>query len=55
MNLPEGRQYGTLLEVEKVLPGVVKTASDRTKPVAYTRIIGVLIEAIKEQETRIIG
>ena len=39
-------------EVEKVLPELV-VESDGTKSVSYGNIIGVLIEAIKEQQIRI--
>ena len=39
-------------EVEKVLPELV-VESDGTKSVSYGNIIGVLIEAIKEQQVRI--
>jgi hypothetical protein len=51
---PEGRHYGVIAqEIEKVLPEVVNTAPDGTKAVAYTEIIPVLIEAIKEQQKEI--
>jgi hypothetical protein len=42
-------------EVEKVLPQVVHTAEDEmgTKSVAYGNMIGLLIEAIKEQQAQI--
>ncbi len=36
-------------EVEKVLPGIVKTMPDSTKAVAYTDLTALLVEAIKEQ------
>jgi hypothetical protein len=50
----QGRHYGVIAqEIEKVLPEVVNTATDGTKAVAYTEIIPVLIEAIKEQQKRI--
>jgi len=50
-NFPEGRHYGVIAqEIEKVLPEVVSTGTDDTKSVAYTEIIPVLIEAIKEQQ-----
>lgn len=53
-NFPQGRHYGVIAqEIEKVLPEVVNTASDGTKAVAYTEIIPVLIEAIKEQQREI--
>jgi hypothetical protein len=48
---PGGRHYGVIAqEVEKVLPEVVNTGSDGTKAVAYTELIPVLIEAVKEQQ-----
>jgi len=40
-------------EVEKVLPELVETSTDGTKSVSYGNIVGVLIEAIKEQQVRI--
>ena len=42
-------------EVEKVVPEVVKTAEDemQTKAVAYGNLVGLLIEAIKEQQEEI--
>lgn len=50
----QGRHYGVIAqEIEKVLPEVVNTAPDGTKAVAYTEIIPVLIEAIKEQQKQI--
>jgi hypothetical protein len=53
-DLPEGRHYGVIAqEVEKILPEVVNTGSDGTKSVAYTELIPVLIEAIKEQQKEI--
>lgn len=36
--------------VEKVLPELVETSDDGTKSVSYGNIIGVLVEAIKEQQ-----
>ena len=39
-------------EVEKVLPELVEE-TDGVKSVSYGNIIGVLIEAIKEQQVRI--
>lgn len=36
-----------------MLPELVKEDADGTKAVAYTEIIPVLIEAIKEQQKRI--
>ena len=40
-------------EVEKILPELVETSDDGTKSVSYGNIIGVLIEAIKEQQKQI--
>lgn len=51
---PEGRHYGVIAqEIEKVLPELVKENADGTKAVAYTELIPLLIEAIKEQQKRI--
>ncbi len=51
---PDGRHYGVIAqEIEKVLPEVVNTGADGAKAVAYTEIIPVLIEAIKEQQKEI--
>ncbi|HVP57919.1 MAG TPA: tail fiber domain-containing protein, partial [bacterium] len=47
--LPEGRHYGLIAqEVEKVLPEVVKEGPNGDKAVAYSEIIPVLVESIKE-------
>lgn len=40
-------------EVEKVLPEVVKEMHDGTKSIAYTDLIAVLVESIKEQQNQI--
>jgi hypothetical protein len=40
-------------EIEKVLPEVVTTNKNGLKSVSYGNIVGVLIEAIKEQQVRI--
>jgi hypothetical protein len=37
-------------EVEEVLPEVVHTDENDMKSVSYGRIVGLLIEAIKEQQ-----
>ncbi|GHT42059.1 hypothetical protein FACS189437_09680 [Bacteroidia bacterium] len=43
------KQMGVIAqEVEKVIPEVVRTRVDGLKEVAYTEIVGLLIEAIKE-------
>jgi hypothetical protein len=53
-NFPNGRHYGVIAqEIEKVLPEVVNTDAKGEKSVAYTEIIPVLIEAIKEQQKEI--
>jgi len=40
-------------DVEPIVPEVVKTLPNGTKAIAYQNLIGLLIEAIKEQQTRI--
>lgn len=40
-------------EVEEILPEVVNTSDDGTKSVQYGNMIGLLIEAIKEQQSEI--
>jgi hypothetical protein len=40
-------------EVEKVFPQLVKTDEDGTKSVAYSKMVPVLLEAIKEQQQMI--
>jgi hypothetical protein len=40
-------------EVEKVLPELVETNNEGIKSVSYSNMIGLLIEAIKEQQVRI--
>jgi hypothetical protein len=40
-------------EVEQVVPEVVKEMNDGTKAIAYTDLIGVLVEAMKEQQQQI--
>ena len=48
------RQSGVIAqEVEKVLPEVVHTDDEGIKTVAYGNMVGLLIEAIKEQQTQI--
>lgn len=49
--IPEGMHYGVIAQqVENIIPEVVKTDLSGEKTVAYTEIIPVLIEAIKEQQ-----
>jgi len=40
-------------EVEKIVPQVVKEMNDGTKAIAYTDLIGLLVEAMKEQQVQI--
>ena len=40
-------------DIEKILPEVVETNQNGTKSVLYGNIIGVLIEAIKDQQIQI--
>jgi ribonuclease PH len=40
-------------EVEEVVPDVVNTNGEGIKSVKYGNLVGVLIEAIKEQQTQI--
>jgi hypothetical protein len=50
----EGRKIGVIAqEVEEVLPEVVYTGEDGMKSVSYGSIVGLLIEAIKEQNEQI--
>lgn len=37
-------------EVEKVIPEVIRTREDGLKTVAYSELVGLLIEAVKEQQ-----
>ena len=48
------KDYGVIAqEIEKVLPDVVYTDASGYKTVSYTSIIGILIEAIKQQQEQI--
>jgi hypothetical protein len=50
----DSHQYGVIAqEVEKILPYAVSTGNDGIKGVSYNQIIPVLIEAVKEQKTKI--
>jgi len=52
-NFPEGRHYGVIAQdIENVLPEIVMEHNGE-KAVAYTEIIPVLIEAMKEQQNLI--
>jgi fibronectin-binding autotransporter adhesin len=50
----KSKDYGVIAqEVEKVLPDIVTTDEEGWKKVSYDSIIGVLIEAIKDQQDQI--
>ncbi len=50
----DGRHYGVIAqELERVLPGLVRTRSNGYKSVEYNGLIPILIEAIKEQQDQI--
>ncbi len=50
-NFEEGTKIGFVAqEVEEILPELVKTENDGVKSVAYSNMIPVLVEAIKEQQ-----
>jgi len=52
--IPDTRQAGVIAqEVLEVLPEVVSEMDDGTLTVAYGNMVGLLIEAIKEQQTQI--
>ncbi|MBC8485603.1 MAG: tail fiber domain-containing protein [Bacteroidetes bacterium] len=49
MGFPEGRHYGVIAqEIEQVLPEIVRTGPEGDKAVAYSELIPVIIEAMKE-------
>jgi len=53
-DIETSRQSGVIAqEVEKVLPEVVATNDEGIKSVAYGNMVGLLIEAIKEQQQQI--
>lgn len=53
-NYSKDRQLGLMAqEVEKIFPEAVKTLRDGTKAVRYSMLVPVLIEAHKEQESKI--
>lgn len=50
----EGRQLGLIAqEVERVVPEVVKTHDDGIKSLAYSNLVALLIEAVKDQQSQI--
>jgi len=53
-DIETSRQSGVIAqEIEKVLPEVVDTNEEGIKSVAYGNLVGLLIEAIKEQQVQI--
>lgn len=49
-----GQRLGFIAQdVEKILPGLVKTLPDSTKGISYTDLTALLVEAIKEQQVQI--
>ena len=53
-DIETSRQLGVIAqEVEKVCPEVVSTNDDDIKSVAYGNMVGLLIEAVKEQQVQI--
>ncbi len=53
-NNPDKPEIGLIAqEVEKVLPGVVITDKDGFKSVEYSKLVAVLVEALKEQQATI--
>jgi hypothetical protein len=53
-NFDEGTHYGCVAqEVEAILPEVVREGPDGDKAVAYSEIVPVLIESIKDQQQQI--
>ena len=52
--IDSSKQIGMIAqEVEKILPELVNTDSDGYKSVEYSRVVAVLIEAMKEQQKTI--
>lgn len=51
MNFQEGKHIGVIAqEVEQVIPELVTTGADGYKSVEYTKLVAVLVEAMKEQQ-----
>ncbi len=54
MGFPEGRHFGVIAqEVEEVLPEIVKEGPNGDKAVAYTELVPIMTEAIKQQQKQI--
>jgi len=48
---PDGLHHGVIAQdIEKILPEVVKEGPEGEKAVAYTELVPILVEAIKEQQ-----
>ena len=53
---PEKKKIGLIAqEVELIIPEVVRTGDDGMKSIEYQNLVGLLIEAIKEQQDQING
>ena len=51
---PKGRHYGLIAqEVEKVVPEIVQEDEHGEKTIAYSELIPLLVEAIKQQQSKI--
>jgi hypothetical protein len=54
INFSSGRQVGFIAqEVESVLPELVKTNGDGYRALAYSSVIPILVEGMKEQQAQI--
>jgi hypothetical protein len=54
-NFPDGTQIGVIAqEIEKVFPEIVLTGADGYKSVDYSKLTAILIEAMKEQQEKIV-
>ncbi len=54
LSYPSSRKMGLIAQaVERVAPEVVTTTSDGIKTVAYGNLVGLLIEAMKQEDTKV--
>ena len=54
LSYPSSKKMGLIAQsVERVAPEVVTTTSDGIKTVAYGNLVGLLIEAIKQEDTKV--
>ena len=55
MNIePEKKRIGLIAqETELIIPEVVRTSDDGLKSIEYQNLVGLLIEAIKDQQKQI--